>query len=246
MRQPGNASRPQEPLIGHVGRSTEDKTIVCITQLMDHAVVETQKLYADTEHAETFLIYHDGLSLWWSKEAQDYLEFRWGMRDRQVRCMGDTDKGNRYAGKVVGDSPELCAGLDAFGFADHKRAVRLNAMPDTQRAPDQRQFGLGTPNQLWNSLVLAWEHAPSSERIIEDIERLPRVLEKIIDAKGCVVPDENFRHGRRYLSLRGEDCKKPIRRQRKSTNVGANFHPSLQECWVQLMGLAVSPDDEVT
>ena len=105
-------------------------------------------------------------------------------------------------------------------------------------------------SQAWETMFKCLNHVGqgtvSSKRIIEDIERLPRVLEKIIDAKGCVVPDENFRHGRRYLSLRGEDCKKPRRRQRKSTNVGANFHPSLQECWEQLMGLAVSPDDEVT
>ena len=53
---------------------------------------------------------------------------------------------------------------------------------------------MGTPNQLWQSIVLAWEHAPSSDRIIEDVERLPRVLEKIVGVLGCVVPDENFRH----------------------------------------------------
>ena len=81
--------------------------------------------------------------------------------------------------------------------------------------------------------------------IIKDIEHLPRVLEKIIAAKGCVVPDENFRHGRRYVRVDGKgDCKnKPIKRQRNDTNIGANYHPSLQECWNQIMGIETSPGE---
>ena len=39
--------------------------------------------------------------------------------------------------------------------------------------------------------------APSSKRIVEDILALPRVLSKIIEYEGCVVPDEVLRHGRR-------------------------------------------------
>ena len=102
---------------------------------------------------------------------------------------------------------------------------------------------MGTPNQTWESIVLAWEHAPSSDRIIEDVERLPRVLEKIVGVLGCVVPDENFRHGRRAVRVDGRgDCKnKRIKRQRKETNVGANFHPSLQCCWNAIMGMEAPP-----
>ena len=37
-----------------------------------------------------------------------------------------------------------------------------------------------------------------------------------------------------------------VQERKATTNVGANFHPSLQECWDQLMGLAMPPDDEVT
>jgi hypothetical protein len=34
---------------------------------------------------------------------------------------------------------------------------------------------------------------PTSKRIVEDIELLPEVLNKIIEARGCVVQDEEFR-----------------------------------------------------
>ena len=49
---------------------------------------------------------------------------------------------------------------------------------------------------------------------------------------------------RQDLSVR--ELQEAAVQERKATNVGANFHPTLQECWEQLMGLAMSPDDEPT
>ena len=49
---------------------------------------------------------------------------------------------------------------------------------------------------------------------------------------------------RQDLSVR--ELQEAAVQERKATNVGANFHPSLQECWDQLMGLAMPLDDEVT
>ena len=49
---------------------------------------------------------------------------------------------------------------------------------------------------------------------------------------------------RQDLSVR--ELQEAAVQERKATDVGANFHPSLQECWDQLMGLAMPPDDEVT
>ena len=44
-----------------------------------------------------------------------------------------------------------------------------------------------------------WLIDPSSERIVEDIEGFPRVLDIVFDLRGCVVP-MNFRSGRRAES----------------------------------------------
>ena len=43
------------------------------------------------------------------------------------------------------------------------------------------------------------EVAPSNERVIEDVDRMLVVLDKIIAAGGCVVPDEFLRTGRRAM-----------------------------------------------
>ena len=55
---------------------------------------------------------------------------------------------------------------------------------------DPRRFKLGTPDEVFRSIERAWTVAPSSKRIVEDILALPRVLSKIIEYEGCVVPGE--------------------------------------------------------
>ena len=64
---------------------------------------------------------------------------------------------------------------------------------------DTRRFEMGTPAQVWSTMSRCWTVAPTSARIIEDIDALPGVLEKIIAANGCVVHDEFLRTGRRVL-----------------------------------------------
>ena len=66
-----------------------NKTICCVTELMDHVIEESIKIYADTDQRDTFLIFHDGLSAWWEGEAQTYLAEQ-GFAHRQLRALGDT------------------------------------------------------------------------------------------------------------------------------------------------------------
>ena len=80
-----------------------------------------------------------------------------------------------------------------------------------------------------------WLHvAPTSERIIEDLEHLPDVLKKIIAHGGAVVPDEVLRSGRRALSE--ADRKKaptrkrnPSARDKISTQRAMIIHNDLQD-----------------
>ena len=89
---------------------------------MEHATIESTKIYADTKQSNDFLIFHDGSSQWWESETQQYLVSR-NFGHRQLRCKGDTSKEfKRYHHKAVGDSPELCRALDALG---HKKIIRM-------------------------------------------------------------------------------------------------------------------------
>ena len=148
--------------------------------------------------------------------------------DRQMRNEKDTNAGNRYHHKVVGDSPELCRGLDSHGFADLKLMLDFSVALTSQYAlDDPERFHMGTPQQVASSLSRAWETAPTSARICEDIKAFERVLECIVQANGCVVPDLHLRSGRRYFKLKGgrELKRKPRSSQRKATLKLPPIHP---------------------
>ena len=68
---------------------------------------------------------------------------------------------------------------------------------------------------------------PPSERIVQDIVDLPRVLEKNVEANDCVVHGEALRNGHRTRRLDGKGIlKTPLRsRNRKETLVGRPVYP---------------------
>jgi hypothetical protein len=65
------------------------------------------------------------------------------------------------------------------------------------------QFKTDMPDEVWATMTHCLQIDPSSDRIIEDIEGFPRVLDIIIDYRnhsGWVVPDMNFSIGRRAVN----------------------------------------------
>ena len=57
----------------------------------------------------------------------------------------------------------------------------------------RRIFGQGTPKEVWHLTEQTWTAiaAPSNARITEVISGWERVCDKIIEAKGTIVLDEN-------------------------------------------------------
>jgi hypothetical protein len=186
--------------------------------------------------ADTFIIFHDALSQWWEVEAQQYIKAK-GFRDRQLRCLRNTNKGNRYEGKLTGDSPEICRGLDAHGFADLKLSMAYHtSLSSKYDKADPRRFGMGTPTAVWETMRRCWEVEPTPARIVEDISAFGRMLDVLIAHQGCVVPDEFLRSGRRYRRADdkaqeklGDLANKPRNSQRKVTLKGRVCHADCEE-----------------
>jgi hypothetical protein len=81
--------------------------------------------------------------------------------------------------------------------------------------------------------------ASSNARITEDISGWERVCDKIIQAKGYIVPDENFRNGRRAWKMHGEGGRKTILRERGRKSVyllHLPAHPALMGAYEDLLG----------
>jgi len=172
--------------------------VVCVTELMNHVIDQGNEKFKGTKYEHNWLIYHDHLSQWWEKGAQAHLESR-GFKDRQIRCLGDTNKGTRYEGNLCGNSYELMP-LDNNLFSDLKDTNKQNVIATANLAlDDERRFKIGTPSELSSSLRRTWEYAPTPERIVQDIKRWPLAVKSIIEHKGALVPTMRKRSGRRAL-----------------------------------------------
>ena len=81
--------------------------------------------------------------------------------------------------------------------------------------------------------------AASNARVAEDIAGWEVVCDKIIEAKGCFVPDEIFRTGHRARRIHGEEERmtKLRKRDRKSAMYQElPVHPGLKSAYGSLVG----------
>ena len=124
--------------------------------------------------------------------------------------------------------------LDSNLFADLETMVRWNVAGTFELPKDHPdKFDLSTPPKAWSAICRTWEHAPTSARIIEDIDRVFTSIEAVVAARGKAVDYGKVRHGRRLREhWRAEKAK-----------VGTAFddieglHPVAKQCIVDLTGL---------
>ena len=217
-----------------------DKKLCNIKDIIDFMIREGNKIYEGTAHADSYFIYHDALSQFWEKDAVQYMH-EIGVYDRLLRCRGDTNRGTRYYQKVVGDSPELCRGLDAYCFSDHKRSMGFHtSLTSICNINDVSRFKTGTPAEMFSTMERCWTVEPTSHRIVEDILGFPDVLDKIIAHNGTVLHADDLRRGRRYErhDHAGELKGKPRGRQRVNTMTGRPVHPDAMGAYNRLLGAA--------
>ncbi len=170
---------------------------VCIKELIDHTIADGDWLFVDTRFAKTWMIYHDALSQWWEKEAQEYIKSK-GMFDRQWRARGATNDflPPYYRDKLMSDSPELMP-LDSSLFGDLVEKV-AELVTLTVLLSEEEKYSMATPDKAWRTMVDAWTQVPES-RIIEDVDKFVVAIDAIIAAEGCYVSDKDLRNGHRKL-----------------------------------------------
>ena len=226
-------------------KETVNKQYCSIMELIDHMIAESEKLYKGTKYEKTFLMFHDALSTYFETEAQAYMKHR-GYKDRMVRCYGDTNSDiKRYQNKLVGDTPELCP-LDAHLFSDYKRSVAMHcSLTSVYDINDPQRFHFGTPDQVWSTLTRVWEVSPTPDRVREDIMAIRGRIGKIIEYRGAICPDVEFRglrNGRRYIAMKNDNIilhQKPRQAARKNTlaNYKLICHPNC----IRAMEMLVNP-----
>jgi hypothetical protein len=133
---------------------------------MDHVISEGSRIWAGTERENTWMIYHDHLTIWWEKDSQAYLKTlpcpipgnpnrTW--YDRQIKICGENnDKvAKRYKGCLPGDSPELMP-LDCHLFSDMQEGAAKNvALTYHLKEGDEDfpcKYSFATPIKVYEAL----------------------------------------------------------------------------------------------
>ena len=113
-----------------------------------------------------------------------------------------------YQGKPVGNSPEFMPldthlNQDLHTSHDYHATITQHLNDD-----DPRKFDGSTPKRLSSSYLRLYHPetgvAPTSNRIIQDVTRVLSSLEKVLDAKGCII-DKTGRTGRRSFDKNNDD-----------------------------------------
>lgn len=123
------------------------------------------RLFADTRHASTWLIYHNALPQWWEMGTQDYLALQ-GFTHRQCRARGTANAlvVPYYLNRLMGDSLELMP-LDSPLFGDVIEKVAWLIMTMVNISGEGR-YTMGIPGEAWRAMVVAWELMPETRDLV--------------------------------------------------------------------------------
>ena len=227
-----NGDNPYEEKFGltwesELRKSTALKPMRSVHRMIDHLIDEGNRIFANTNRAETWMLYHDNLSIFWEKETVEYLKSKncplpnhpeRTYFDRIIKIVGENNNKvhKRYQNRLPGDSPELMP-LDNHLFADIREALGGNiGMTYWMDDDNPLKYSAATPDKIYRSICRTIESgAPTDERIIQDIDRIKDgTLKRIIDAKGTYIEDSSSnrksRHGVR-LAREQEEKKKAIK-----------------------------------
>jgi hypothetical protein len=174
-----------------------------IEHLMDHIISEGTRIFSGTKRADTWMIYHDHLKIWWEKQSQDYLKslpcpIEGWWHDRQIFICGKTNNAlvvsKSYNNCLPGDNPELMP-LDCHLFADLQEGAAKNVALTYHISKDDKDFAdkysFATPHQVFSALQRTIQSGcPSEKRIEEDMFCIfNETLDQIIVAEGIYIED---------------------------------------------------------
>lgn len=216
----------------------------CVKELVKHINEESRKAFLGTCFEGNYYFYHDALTQMTDSKCVHWMKAE-GIYDHWIRpelgcndeiyarnSEGTMAKNTRYKGRPVGNSPELNP-LDNSCFRDTRTNLALNVAATWHLdKSDARKFSLSTPNEITRALERTWDPengcAPSSDRILQDIKRIPKACLKIAANGGKIVPGLADRNGhRRAAGGNGNNRRFSFVQSRTLETIG--IHHSIRE-----------------
>jgi hypothetical protein len=175
----------------------------CVTDLIDHIYKETRKRFEDTEYRDNFYFYHDALTLMTCKTAVEYMKQKdiykhWVLPEQGLFSRDHDPELKAYAGRPVGNSPELMPLDNSLNRDIHTAVQKHIAMTNTLDDDDSRKFSLSTPKKgtVAYLKILNSGCAPREERIIQDVFKFEGACLLIMELDGKILNDRTD-YGRR-------------------------------------------------
>ena len=220
----------------HLKASATFSHSACICDYIEHIMSESERIMKGTIHENTWMVYHDALAIMTAKATKEWMAEkgylkRWILPSEDLYNNLPNTVRKSYQGKPIGNSPEympLDTHLNQDIHASHDYHVVL-----TQDAPDDdaKKFSGSTPKRISSSYHRLTDPedgiVPTPSRIMQDINRVLVSMEKVREARGCII-DESCRSGRRYEEKGDDDNSSTIIR----TNWGGKREKKSQESYL--------------
>jgi hypothetical protein len=189
--------------------------------LVEHIVVETERLMKGTQHKDDWMFYHDALTLMTAKETivwmkeKGYFE-RWILPANGLHTDDATLK--YYYCKPVGNSPEMMP-WDMSLNQDVKCAVDRHVMSTADFSEDDPlKFSLSTPKRGARAFKRVLEGVPSSKLIVHDITKVIASMVIVQSKLGVLVQGVGNRNTGAWHEPRGfkVEAKNPTGKRKSS------------------------------
>jgi len=123
------------------------KGTICITELIEHVVQETKRVFTDMKYDGNCFFYHDALTQMTNKDMKEWMREK-GYLNMWVLLMKGCNAGTPYADCPVGDSSEMMP-LDSSIFKDlHAGVCRHITRTMLLDVNDPKRFSLVTPTKV--------------------------------------------------------------------------------------------------
>ena len=188
------------------------KSFVLITDYVQWIVTKTKKAFIGTAHENDWYFYHDALSLMTAEQCKQWMKdndiYKHWILPSDDLYDGYPDLKKKYGGNPIGNTPEIMPWdlrLNNDVHQSHDDHIQL-----TSDLPEDHplKFSGSTAQRMSSSYCRLLDRSkggciPTKARVLQDINRIPTSMQRILDAKGTLIEDTSNNRGRRHVQ-RGE------------------------------------------
>jgi hypothetical protein len=201
---------PYEERYGHewherIRKTSQLSPYVCVTKMIEHIVAQSALMFKGTQYEESWVFYHDALSLMTAKESVEWMKEHGHFERWLLPVMGlhsdDADL-KAYLQTIPGNGPENMPWDLSLNKDAHEDINRHIILTHELADDDPRKFDLSTPKRGSWAYQRVLQICPSSDRIKQDILNVFVSMEKVRKADGILVEGLGKNYGRRYENIK--------------------------------------------